>query len=97
MVEALLDEDILTVDCALRVLKFSLAHSDDRFTALVGKILPNLFSAFTNPDADSKIREKCLEIYYMCLNAVSWADGVDPDAINSALDETFNTWMSLFV
>ena len=60
-------------------------------------MLENLFSAFTGPEADSGIREKCLEVYHLCLRAVSHADGLNDEMVREALDGSFNTWMGLFV
>ena len=63
----------------------------------VAKILPNLFSAFTNDDVDAHGRELVLEVLFLCLRTVSWADGIDNELVDNCLGETFNSWMALFV
>ena len=68
-----------------------------QFTEFVPKILPNLFSAFTNEEVDAHGRELVLEVLFLCLRTVSWADGIDNELVDNCLSETFNVWMALFV
>jgi len=90
------------MDMALRVLVFFIEKLEDekaikQFTEFVPKILPSLFSAFTNEEVGAAGREKILEILYLCLRTVSWADGLDNALVDECLGETFNSWMALFV
>lgn len=68
-----------------------------RFHEFVPKILPPLFSAFTNEEVDAHGRELVLETLYLCLRTVSWADGIDNELVENCLSETFNSWMALFL
>lgn len=61
------------------------------------KVLPALFSAFTNDQVTAHGREQVLEVLYLCLRTVSWADGIDNDLVENCLGETFNSWMALFL
>lgn len=73
-------------------------RSIKQFSLFVPKILPALFSTFTNDtDVDAKGREKVLQLFYLCLRTVSWADGLDNQLVEDCLNETFNNWMALFV
>ena len=94
--DSLGEDNIIQIDCALRILILVL-KPEEKYHTIVNKVLENLFSAFTNPDSDSKIREKCLQIYYQCLRCVSWADGIDEKVITDALDDSFNQWMALMI
>lgn len=61
--EGLLDDDVSQIDISLRILTNAI-KPDERYHVMINKILENLFSAFTNSDVDSKIREKCLQLYF---------------------------------
>jgi hypothetical protein len=63
----------------------------------VPKILPPLFSVFTNEEVDAHNREQILEVLYLCLRTVSWADGIDNELVEACLSDTFNAWMALFL
>ncbi|PCJ27715.1 MAG: hypothetical protein COA94_03705 [Rickettsiales bacterium] len=63
----------------------------------VSNILPALFGAFTATDANDKIREKVLMNVYLCLRTFAWADGVNDELVHTCFDDTFNTWMALFI
>ena len=43
----------------------------------VARLIPALFSAMVSDVADSRIREKVLNVFNLCLQMVSWADGKD--------------------
>lgn len=68
-----------------------------QFSEFVPKILPNLFSAFTNEEVDAHGRELVLEVLFLCLRTVSWADGIDNELVDTCLGDTFNAWMALFL
>ena len=58
--------------------------------------MPALFSAMVSDSATSRIREKVLAVFHLCLQAVSWADGKDPQVLEACLSEHFNQWIALF-
>ena len=68
-----------------------------QFHSLVPKILPALFSGFTNDEVTAHGREIILEVFYLCLRTISWADGIDNELVSGCLNETFNSWMALFL
>lgn len=87
---------------ALRTLLFFIEKIEDekairQFTEFVPKILPALFSAFTNEEVSAHGREQILDVLYLCLRTVSWADGIDNQLVENCLSETFNSWMALFL
>lgn len=55
--EGLESEDICQVDTSLRILIQSIKH-EEKYHSIVNRVLEKCFSAFTNSDSDSKIREK---------------------------------------
>ena len=62
------------------------------------KILPALQSSFMNDElVDAHSRELILEVLYLCLRTVSWADGIDNELVEASLGDTFNSWMALFL
>jgi hypothetical protein len=63
----------------------------------VQHILPALFGAFTSSEATDQIREKVLTAAFLCLRTFAWADGVDDDLVRRCLDDSFNSWMALFI
>ncbi len=91
------------MDVSIRALLYFMQSIEDEksiklFHEHVPKILPGLFSAFTNDEAvDAHGRELVLDILYYCLRTVSWADGIDNELVDNCLQDTFNSWMSLFV
>ena len=68
-----------------------------QFSEFVPKLLPCLFSAFTNDEVDAHGRELVLECLYLTLRTISWADGIDNELVDNCLSETFNSWMALFL
>ena len=60
-------------------------------------LFPELFSAFTSGEVNTKNRERILEILYLALRTLSWADGIDNLLVEKCLNDTFNSWMALFV
>lgn len=90
------------IDLSVRTLIFFISmiedeHSIRQFHEFVPKILPPLFSAFTNDEVDAHGRELVLECLYLCLRTISWADGIDNELVDNCLSETFNSWMALFL
>ena len=61
-------------------------------------MLPALQSAFMNDElVDAKGREQIFEVLYLCLRTVSWADGIDNEVVEASLNDTFNSWIALFL
>jgi len=92
----------MAVDMGLRTLICFIEKIDDERTVRqfydnVPKILPALFSAFTNEEVTAHEREQILDVLYLCLRTVSWADGIDNELVDACLGETFNSWMALFL
>ena len=86
----------------IRTLNYFIPLIDDeramkQFHSFVPKILPALFSAFTNDEVNAHGRETILEVFYLCLRTISWADGIDNELVSNCLNETFNSWMALFL
>lgn len=84
------------------MLHFLAAIDDEKsvklFHKFVPKILPALQSAFMNDElVDAGGREHIFEVLYYCLRTVSWADGIDNEIVDECLQETFNSWMALFL
>jgi hypothetical protein len=71
---------------ALRTIIYFLELIDDEkaiklFHEFVPRILPSLFSAFTKDEVTAHLREQILEVFYLCLRSVSWADGIDNELV----------------
>ena len=56
---------------------------------LVSITFPSLFEAFTNEDIGVSGREQILNLFYMLIRLVAWADGRDNELVEEALSETF--------
>lgn len=94
--------DLNRIDTSLRTIIYFLDLLEDEnairlFHKFVPMMLPTLFSAFTNEEIDAHGREQILEVFYLCLRTVSWADGIDNELVENCLSETFNSWMALFL
>jgi len=57
------EQQLIAIDASLQTLIYSI-KPDEKYNVIVDKVLENLFSAFTSSEANSKIREKCFEVYY---------------------------------
>jgi hypothetical protein len=42
-------------------------------------------------------RAQILHLFFMMIRMVAWADGIDNELVSGCLDETFNSWMALFL
>jgi hypothetical protein len=60
-------------------------------------LLPVLFEAFTNEAVKALGRAQILHLFYTMIRMVAWADGIDNELVSGCLDETFNSWMALFL
>ena len=56
---------------------------------LVPIALPALFETFTNEEIGVPEREQILNLFYMLIRLVAWADGRDNELVEDCLDETF--------
>ena len=103
--EKIAEDEFISADLGLRVLRLILEIVDERdpalarcMHALVPATLPSLFEAFTN---DEEIgvhgREQILNLFYMLIRMVAWADGRDNELVQECLGETFQSWMALFL
>jgi len=86
---------------ALRTLELFLETIDEEhdkklLSKHIGRVIPALFSAMVSDAADSKIREKVLDVFNLCLQMISWADGKDEQVLTDCLSENFNQWIALF-
>lgn len=90
-------EDLTALNGCLQTLIYVFERTDDRMSEFVPEILPALFGAFTSSEANDKIREKVLMNVYLSLRTFAWADGVNDELVHKCLDDTFNTWMALFI
>ena len=59
--------------------------------------LPALFETFTNEEIGVPEREQILNLFYMLIRLVAWADGRDNELVEECLGETFQSWMALFL
>ena len=64
---------------------------------IVAVTFPSLFEAFTNEEIGVNGREQILNLFYMLIRLVAWADGRDNELVQEALGETFQSWMALFM
>ena len=64
---------------------------------MVPIVLPSLFEAFTNEEIGVHGREQILNLFYMLIRLVAWADGRDNELVQECLSETFSSWMALFL
>ena len=102
LVYATYSGEFVIIDTNLRTLIYFIEKIEDenaikQFQEFVPKILPALFTAFTNEEVTAHAREQILQVFYLCLRTVSWADGIDNELVDSCLGETFNSWMALFL
>jgi hypothetical protein len=102
MTEKVSDGEFLQVDVALRAFTYLIQKVEDEnrgkdFHEYLPGILSAILSAFTNEEIGTHGREQVLNILYLCLRSISWADGIDNDLIDDCLDDTFNQWMAVFL
>ena len=64
---------------------------------IVAATFPCLLEAFTNEEIGISGREQILNLFYMLIRLVAWADGRDNELVQEALGETFQSWMALFM
>jgi len=64
---------------------------------VVPLVLPCLFEAFTKEEVGVHSREQILHLFYTLIRLVTWADGRDNELVSASLDETFQSWMALFL
>jgi hypothetical protein len=56
-----------------------------------------MLEAFTKEEMGVKGREKTLNLFYLMMRGIAWADGIENAFVHDCLDETFNSWMALFL
>jgi len=82
LTEKLQSDEEDEIEMALRSLELFLdtieeEHEKKLLSKHIGRVIPALFSAMVSDAADSKIREKVLNVFNLCLQMISWADGKD--------------------
>lgn len=104
--EKISEGEFTAVDLGLRTLRFIIETVDEKqpglaksLHALVPIALPCLFEAFTNADEEIGVhgREQILNLFYLLIRMVAWADGRDNELVQECLGETFQSWMALFL
>lgn len=100
--EIISESEASEIDMAVRSIMNMLEYIEEEavfkeFYEYVPPILSAILSAFTNDEITSHGREQLLQIFYLCLRTISWADGIDNELIDMCLNETFNQWMALFL
>lgn len=85
-----------SVDLGLRTLRYILEKIEDQHQVasknlyhLVPIALPALFETFTNEEIGVPEREQILNLFYMLIRLVAWADGRDNELVEDCLGETF--------
>jgi len=101
LVEKLQNEDEQETEFVLHALQLFLeAVEEEQEKKLlhkhIARLVPALFSAMVSDAATSRLREKVLAVFHLCLQAISWADGKDPQVLEACLSEHFNQWIALF-
>jgi hypothetical protein len=64
---------------------------------LVPLALPIMLEAFTKEEMGTSGRAQTLVLFYLMVRGIAWADGIDNELVHSCLDETFNSWIALFL
>jgi hypothetical protein len=59
--------------------------------------LPIMLEAFTKEEMGTSGRAQTLVLFYLMVRGIAWADGIDNELVHSCLDETFNSWIALFL
>ena len=64
---------------------------------MVPLALPIMLEAFTKEEMGTSGRAQTLVLFYLMVRGIAWADGIDNELVHSCLDETFNSWIALFL
>lgn len=56
-----------------------------------------MLEAFTKEEMGARGRAHTLVLFYLMVRGIAWADGIDNDLVHNCLDETFQSWMALFL
>jgi hypothetical protein len=56
-----------------------------------------MLEAFTKEEMGANGRAHTLNLFYLMVRGIAWADGVDNELVGTCLDETFSSWMALFL
>lgn len=67
---------------------------DDRLSKSTPLIMPALLELYKN-NWNEVIRDKIIEVAGLCLESLSWADGVDNELVEMTLSGNWWTWFSL--
>ena len=67
---------------------------DDRLSKATPQIMPVLLDLYRSNWSET-IRDKIIEVAGMCLECLSWADGIDNELVEAALAANWWSWFSL--
>lgn len=67
------------------------------YAKLVPLCLPLLLEAFTKEEIGVKGRSRTFVLFHLMVRGIAWADGIDNSLVHQCLDETFESWMALFL
>jgi len=56
-----------------------------------------MLEAFTKEEMGARGRAHTLTLFYLMARGIAWADGIENTLVQNCLDETFNSWMALFL
>ena len=75
------------IDFAIRTIRFFLELADDQLRVkeanfLVPVLLPALYEAFTADEIGQKGREQILQIVFLLIRSIAWADGIDNELVH---------------
>ena len=90
------------IDFAMRTIRYFLELADDQQRVkeanfLVPVLLPALYEAFTADEIGQKGREQILQIVFLLIRSIAWADGIDNELVHECLNDTFSAWMALLL
>lgn len=64
---------------------------------MVPLAFPIMLEAFTREEMGASGRAQTLVLFYLMVRGIAWADGIDNELVQGCLDETFNSWIALFL
>lgn len=102
--ELIAEDEFEQIDLGLRITRYILELIDEMDSSIarsmhpmVPLMFPCLFETFTKEEIGVRGREQILHLFYMLIRLVAWADGRDNELVQNSLEETFQSWMALFL
>ncbi|OMJ73886.1 hypothetical protein SteCoe_27335 [Stentor coeruleus] len=68
---------------------------DDRLSRALPTLVPVLLEVYRGYSQEF-LREKVIEVLGLCLESLSWADGIEQDLVEKSLNPTWWSWSSIF-